>query len=52
MEISLVCGLIRTVLISWLCLYRIPARLREMKRVEEELGTEKANELMLAHFGA
>ena len=52
MEISLVCGLIRTVLISWLCLYKIPARLREMKRVEETLGTEKANELMLAHFGA
>ena len=52
MEISLICGLIRTVFISWLCLYKIPARLREMKRVEEELGTEKANELMLAHFGA
>ena len=52
MEISLVCGLIRTVLISWLCLYKIPARLREMKRVEEELGTERANEMMLAHFGA
>ena len=38
MEISLVAGLARTVLISWLCLYMIPRRLRALKDAEETLG--------------
>ena len=50
MQISLACGIIRTVLISWLCLYMVPRRLRAIKRVEEE-DPEKAQEMMLQHFG-
>ena len=38
MEISLVAGLVRTLLISWLCLYMIPRRLRALKKAEETLG--------------
>lgn len=38
MEISLVAGLVRTVLIAWLCLYMIPRRLRALKAAEETLG--------------
>jgi hypothetical protein len=38
MEISLVAGLVRTALISWLCLYMIPRRLRALKLAEETLG--------------
>ena len=37
MEISLTCGLIRTVLVAWLCLYKVPARLRAIKKAEEPL---------------
>jgi len=42
MEISLICGLLRTVGITWLTLYKIPKRLRELKHVEETMGSEKA----------
>ena len=31
----------RTVLISWLCLYMIPRRLRQLKAAEENLSSEK-----------
>ena len=40
MQISLTCGVIRTVLINWLCLYMIPRRLRSMKAAEETLGSQ------------
>ena len=43
---------VRTVLISWLCLYMIPRRLRALKAAEESLGSEKAKEMMIAHFGS
>ena len=52
MEISLVAGLVRTVLISWLCLYKIPKRLRALKDAEENLSSDKYKEMMVAHFGA
>jgi hypothetical protein len=52
MEISLVAGLVRTVLISWLCLYMIPRRLRALKAAEENLSSDKYKEMMIAHFGA
>ena len=42
LEISLVCGIVRTVLVGWLTLYKIPKRLRELKHVEDTMGTEKA----------
>jgi hypothetical protein len=50
MEISLTCGLIRTVLVAWLCLYKVPARLRAIKKAEEE-DPKKAAQMMLDHFG-
>ena len=52
MEISLAAGLVRTVLISWLCLYMIPRRLRALKAAEENLSSEKYKEMMIAHFGS
>ena len=50
MEISLTCGLIRTVLVAWLCLYKVPARLRAVKKAGGE-DPEKAAQMMLDHFG-
>ena len=50
MEISLTCGLIRTVLVAWLCLYKVPARLRAIKKADEE-DPKKAAQMMLDHFG-
>ena len=52
MQISLAAGLVRTVLISWLCLYMIPRRLRALKAAEENLSSDKAREMMIAHFGS
>lgn len=42
LQISLICGLVRTVLVGWLTLYKIPKRLRELKEIEATQGTEKA----------
>ena len=54
MEISLVAGLVRTALITWLCLVMIPRRLRRMKAMEDKLGKDspEVQEMMLAHFGS
>ena len=54
MQISLVAGLVRTALITWLCLVMIPRRLRRMKAMEDKLGKDspEVQEMMLAHFGS
>ena len=50
MEISLVAGLVRTALITWLCLVMIPRRLRRMKAMEDKLGKDspEVQEMSLA----